>query len=230
MNISIKDVLKQIRLFFILYLVLLPGCFVIKLLFTKEEIYFAINGAYSSWADLIAPYFTDLGNGWTTVALSALLALFNYRKAFLLGSAYAVTSLSAQLIKHIAKTPRPKLYFQAQLNHIHFVKGQYIDLLDSFPSGHTVTAFSTALVFTYFVKNKNWGVLFLIVAILVGYSRMYLSEHFFEDVTAGSVLGVFLTIFWLTWLDNKKFLHKPGWDEGLLASLKLTTRGTKSKK
>jgi hypothetical protein len=45
---------------------------------------------------------------------------------------------------------------------------------------------------------------------------MYLSEHFFEDVTAGSVLGVFLTIFWINWLDGKKFIHTAGWNRGLL--------------
>ena len=216
MNIGIKVVLNRIKLFFILYIVLLCACIIIKLLFTRDEIYFAVNSRFSDWGDTIAPYVTDLGNGWTTVALSAILVLFNYRKAFLMASTYAITSISAQIIKHIAKTPRPKLYFGGHLNNIHFVKGQYIDMFDSFPSGHTVTAFSTALLITYLCKNKNWGVLLLIVAALVGYSRMYLSEHFFEDVTAGSALGVFLTIFWLSWIDGKKFLHTARWNRGLL--------------
>jgi membrane-associated phospholipid phosphatase len=216
MNIGIKDVLKQIRLFFILYLILLLCCLVIKLLFTKETIYFTVNSHYSNWADTIAPYFTDLGDGWTTISLALILVLFNYRKALLLGSAYAVTSLSAQIIKHIVKAPRPALFFSNRLSEIHFVKGMYIDKFNSFPSGHTVTAFSTAVVITYLLKNKSWSVLLFITAILVGYSRMYLSEHFFEDVTAGSALGVFLTIFWITWLDNKPFLHKAAWNKGLL--------------
>ncbi|WP_259071152.1 phosphatase PAP2 family protein [Mucilaginibacter sp. X4EP1] len=216
MNIGIKDVLKQIRLFFILYLILLLCCLVIKLLFTKETIYFTVNSHYSNWADAIAPYLTDLGDGWTTISLALILVLFNYRKALLLGSAYAVTSLSAQIIKHIVKAPRPALFFSNRLSEIHFVKGMYIDKFNSFPSGHTVTAFSTAVVITYLLKNKSWSVLLFITAILVGYSRMYLSEHFFEDVTAGSALGVFLTIFWITWLDNKPFLHKAAWNKGLL--------------
>lgn len=216
MNISIKDVLQRIRPFFILYLVLLCGCLIVELIFSKDEIYFAVNGLHSDWADFIAPYITDIGNGWTTVALAALLTLFNYRKAFLLATSYAITSLSAQLIKHIFSTPRPKLYFQDQLSQIHFVKGLYIDLHDSFPSGHTVTAFSTALLIAYLAKNKNWGILLLVIAAMVGYSRMYLSEHFFEDVVAGSALGVFLTIFWIRWIDGKKFLHGRGWNSGLL--------------
>ena len=221
MNIGIKDVLKQIRLFFILYLVLLLCCLVVKLFFTKETIYFTINSHYSNWADVIAPYFTDLGDGWTTITVAIILVLFNYRKALLLASAYAVTSLSAQIIKHIVKAPRPALFFSQRLSEIHFVKGMYIDKFNSFPSGHTVTAFSTAVVITYLLKNKSWSILLFITAVLVGYSRMYLSEHFFEDVTAGSAWGVFITVFWITWLDNKQFLHKAAWNRGIL------WRGTK---
>src|ERR1700757_4734204 len=101
MNIGIKVVLSRIRLFFILYLILLIACFIIKLLFTKDEIYFAVNSRYSDWGDLISPYITDIGNGWTTVALSAILLLFSYRKAFLLASSYALTSLSVQVVKFI---------------------------------------------------------------------------------------------------------------------------------
>jgi membrane-associated phospholipid phosphatase len=216
MNISIKDVLQRIRPFFILYLILLCGCLVIKLLFTKDEIYFAVNGRYSEWSDFIAPYLTDLGNGWATVILSVILVFFSYRKAFLMASTYAITALFAQMIKHIAKTPRPKLYFHDQLSHIHFVKGLYIDLHDSFPSGHTVTAFSTALLIAYFCKNKNWGAPLLILATSIGYSRMYLSEHFFGDVIAGSAIGVILTICWISYIDGRNFIHTPKWNKGLL--------------
>jgi membrane-associated phospholipid phosphatase len=216
MNFGIKDVFRQVRLFFILYLIVLCGCLIIKILYSKEQIYFAVNAHYSDWADFMAPYFTDLGLGWTTIIIAACLALFSYRKGFLLATAYAVTSITAQIIKHIVGADRPKLYFHAQLSRIHFVKGLYIDMHDSFPSGHTVTAFSTALVLTYFSKNKKWGVLYFIIAIMIAYSRMYLSEHFFEDVIAGSIFGVFLTIFWIAWLDGKKFLNSPKWNRGLL--------------
>lgn len=212
--------IQQIRLFFIIYLILLCCCFVVKILFSKEQIYFAVNSHYSNWADTLAPYFTDLGLGWTTIVISAILALFSYRKSFILVTSYVVTSLTAQVIKHIVGADRPKLYFQNQLSRIHFVKGMYIDMHNSFPSGHTVTAFSTALVLTYFAKNKKWGFIFLIMAVLIGYSRMYLSEHFFEDVTAGSAWGVFVTIFWIRWLDSKKFIRSSEWERGLIVKAK----------
>jgi membrane-associated phospholipid phosphatase len=216
MNISIKDVLYKIRLFFIPYLLVLAACLIIKITYTREEIYFAVNSHNYPWADFIAPFLTDLGNGWTTVVLAAILLLFNYRKAFMMALVYAVTSIVAQIVKHIFDAPRPKLYFQAQLSHIHFVKGVYMLSLHSFPSGHTVTAFSTAVLITYWCKNKFWGFPLLILAICIGYSRMYLSEHFFEDVTAGSAIGVISTVCLITWLANKQFLQTPKWNRGLI--------------
>ena len=216
MKISLNEILRRIKWFAVPYLLVLCICFVIKIVFTREQIYFAVNGINNPFTDFIAPFVTDIGNGWTAIALAAIMALFSYRKALIIASAYAVTSLFAQVIKHIVKSPRPKLYFQDQLARIHFVKGMYIDMHDSFPSGHTVTAFSLAVLFSYWSKNKALGPLFLLIAILVGYSRMYLSEHFFEDVTAGSVIGFVITIAWLYWLDNKVFIHQPKWQKGLL--------------
>ncbi|MDB5114590.1 MAG: phosphatase family protein [Mucilaginibacter sp.] len=217
MNIGIKDVLYRIRWFFIPYLVIIAVCLIIKLTYSREEIYYAVNIRYSDWADTIAPYLTDLGNFWTVVILSAVLTLFNYARAFLLIVINAITALSAQIIKHIFDAPRPKLYFHDQLLRIHFVKGVDQLSLHSFPSGHTVTAFSTALLFTYWCKNKLWGLPFLLIAVLVGYSRMYLSQHFFEDVTAGSAIGVILTVFWIRWSENREFLKSPKWNRGLLS-------------
>lgn len=216
MNIGIKDILYRVRSFFIPYLILLGFCLIIKLTYSREEIYYAVNTRYSDWGDLIAPYLTDLGNGWTTVIISAILLLFSYRKAFIMASAYAVTSISAQIIKHIFDAPRPKLYFQGHLAQIHFVKGVDQLSLHSFPSGHTVTAFSTAILITYWCKNKLWGLPLLLIAVLVGYSRMYLSQHFFEDVTAGSAIGVMVTVFWIRWTDKQTFLLSSKWNEGLL--------------
>lgn len=216
MKPGLSDVLRRIKWMVVPYLMILCICLVIKLTFSREEIYFAVNGINNPAGDLLAPYATDLGNGWTAVAISVILLLFSYRKALILASAYAFTSISAQIVKYIFDAPRPKLYFKDQLGRIHFVKGVEVLSLHSFPSGHTVTAFSMTVIFTYWSRNKAWGPLFLLVAILVGYSRMYLSEHFFEDVTAGSVIGVILTVVWIYWLDNKSFIQQPKWQHGLL--------------
>ncbi len=218
MNISIKDVLQRIKPFFIFYLILLCCCLAIKLTFTKDEIYFAVNSRHRGLLDNIEPYITDLGNGWTIIILASLLTLYNYRVAFLMVTTFLVTSLAVQIVKFFFDAPRPKLYFKDQLSKLYFVKGVDILSHDSFPSGHTLTAFAAGVLVTYLVKNKSWGILLVVYGVMVGFSRMYLSEHFFEDVIGGSVLGVFLAIFWISWIDSKAFLHSPKWNRGLLKS------------
>jgi membrane-associated phospholipid phosphatase len=216
MNIGIKAILYKLRFFFIPYLVLIAACLIIKLTYSREEIYYAINARNWPWADSIAPYITDIGEGLTTVILAVIIALFSLRKGFVLVGSWVVSSLVAQILKFAFAAPRPKLYFHDQLAKIHFVAGTNQLSLHSFPSGHTVTAFSTAIVLTYWCKDKFWGLPLLFLAMLVGYSRMYLSQHFFEDVTAGSVIGVVITMIWLWWTANREFLKSPKWNRGLL--------------
>jgi membrane-associated phospholipid phosphatase len=216
MKISIKDVIQRIRPFFIAYLILLCGCFIIKLLYSTDDIYFAVNTRHTDFLDTIEPYITDLGNGWTNIIIAAVITLYNYRVAFLMVTTFLVTSSAVQLAKFFFDAPRPKLYFKDQLSKLHFVKG--VDILSnhSFPSGHTLTAFATGVLITYLVKNKSWWILLLFYGIMVGFSRMYLSQHFFEDVIGGSVMGVFLSIFWIGWIDSRPFMNSPGWNRGLL--------------
>ena len=216
MNIGIKDVLQRIRPFFILYLILLAACLLIKLLYTKDQIYFAVNERYSDFLDAIEPYITDLGDGWTIVIAAAIVSLFNYRIAFLLITTFLLTSLGVQIAKFIIDAPRPMLYFATQLNKIHFVKGVEMLSHHSFPSGHTLTAFATGTLLTYLAKNKNWAYLLIFYGMMVGYSRMYLSEHFYEDVVAGSAMGLVLAVIWIWFIENRKFIRSRGWDKGLL--------------
>jgi membrane-associated phospholipid phosphatase len=217
MKLNLNEVFRRIKWLVIPYLLVLCICLVIRLVFTRQTIYFTVNSIYSPVADFLAPFVTDLGNGWFAVFIAAVLALFSYRKAFLVVTSCGVTAIVAQILKFIFAAPRPKLYFKDQLSRIHFVKAVEILSYHSFPSGHTVTAFSLAVLFTYWSRNKGWGPVFLLIAVMVGYSRMYLSEHFFEDVTAGSVIGVIITVIWLYWLDNRAFIQRPEWQTGLLA-------------
>jgi membrane-associated phospholipid phosphatase len=214
--VKLNAVCKKVGLFLVPYLVVLLTCLIIKTIYSREQIYFAVNNLHTDLGDALSPWLTDLGNGFALIILALIVGLFSYRKSFLLLTGYAVTSLTAQALKFLFDMPRPYLYFQTQLGKIHLVKGVNMLSHHSFPSGHTVTAFSACLTLAYFIRNKYWDLLLLLLAIMIGYSRIYLSEHFFEDVTAGSVIGVFVTLFWLYWLDNRSFIHSDKWRGGLL--------------
>jgi membrane-associated phospholipid phosphatase len=216
MKSGILPVLNKVKYLFIPYLIVLAACLIISVVYSKSQIYFTFNSWHFAAGDAFFPLWTNMGDGLICVLLTLILLLFNYRKGFLMGSSYIITSLIAQVIKRIVATPRPVIYFKAEAGKMYLVKGVAMLETLSFPSGHSVSAFSAAVVLTYITPKKGWGLLFLLLAILVGYSRMYLSEHFFEDVVGGSVLGVMITIFWIGWIDNKPFIRSKKWDQGLL--------------
>jgi membrane-associated phospholipid phosphatase len=60
----------------------------------------------------------------------------------------------------------------------------------SFPSGHTTVAFCIFFGLALIIPNKRIGSALVLLAILVGFSRTYLSYHFLMDLIAGSMLGV----------------------------------------
>ena len=59
----------------------------------------------------------------------------------------------------------------------------------SFPSGHAANNMAVAAVLILFFPRLGW--LYLPIALLIGYSRIYTGSHWPLDVAAGMVLGLF---------------------------------------
>ena len=62
----------------------------------------------------------------------------------------------------------------------------------SFPSGHTLSSFISAIVIVR--HNKAIGIPALVLAALTAFSRMYLYVHFPTDILGGLVLAVVIAI------------------------------------
>lgn len=60
---------------------------------------------------------------------------------------------------------------------------------DSFPSGHAALAF--ALAFVVLKYDRDWGIAFLLLAILVALGRVFAGLHFPLDVAGGLAVGWF---------------------------------------
>lgn len=215
MEAGLNSFYKKINPLLFLYLILLSVCILLMLIFTKEDLYFAINHRHTVFTDVFFENLTLLGASTGCIVIVLITYIINYRTGFLLSSSYIITFIISQTIKHLVKAPRPHLFFSKKIHDIYLIKGVVMLDTNSFPSGHSVSAFTAAVVFTYVAKNKSWGYLWLLLAVLIAYSRLYLSEHFLQDVTAGSALGVFITVFWLKWIDQKPFLQTKKWNRGL---------------
>lgn len=100
------------------------------------------------------------------------------------GSAAGFGVLIFKALKRLSQRPRP-----CQLEPHCWSKVLPPDRF-SFPSGHTMTAFSIALVVSYFYPSLEGALFFLAISIAV--SRIVLGMHFLSDVLAGMVLGVAL--------------------------------------
>jgi|TARA_Y100000310_G_scaffold171597_1_gene171795 undecaprenyl-diphosphatase len=114
-----------------------------------------------------------------------LMFLFNN----LLISLILVMLLST-LIKYFYLKERPKKQ----------KKDSLLQRLDasSFPSVHTMRAFSLAFWFSMFYSNTIITIYILIIALLVIYSRIYLKKHYLTDVIIGLIFSVIinLIIWW----------------------------------
>lgn len=201
MNWKYNHPLRNLFIYSVL-LLLAAGVFVL-MYWGKEAVFLKLNHQHSDLSDFLLKYFTYLGEGFVMALLGVILFLFGQRKlGILMIISFALSGLLAQGIKRVAKDPRPGLYFQKK-EMIHNIDGELLKGRNSFPSGHTTTAFAMFSLLSFATRNKGVQFLYFAAACTVGYSRIYLGQHFTADVLAGAALGV-LTSFILLWLFRNK--------------------------
>ncbi len=129
-----------------------------------------------------------MGNGGTVWIATAVLLLF-FRKTRRAGVAMLLALAAGYVIgnlciKELVMRPRPFV-----------THSDLTALLDpgdpwSFPSGHALSSFAAATAFCCF--HRKTGVLALVLAALIAFSRLYASVHYPTDVLAGALLGVLI--------------------------------------
>lgn len=161
----------------------------------KADIHLEFNAHHNGFFNTFFFYTTYLGDGWTAAIVFLMAVAIRFRYGLIIAGSVVVSALITQTLKHtiFADHLRPKKFFEG-LHDLYFVPG--VDNWDynSFPSGHTTCAFSLCFAVALLTKNKNLKFLLFAAALLIGYSRIYLSQHFLEDVYTGSIIGT-LTAF-----------------------------------
>lgn len=160
----------------------------------KAPLMLLINQSNSVYLDKFFIVMTSLGDGLFSLIVLIPLLIIRLRFALLLLVCYLGSGLIVQISKRIFQTPCPKAYFDGT-ELLHFADGVDVFSHNSFPSGHTASAFALFLLLALFIKNKKLGIVFFLMAFLVGYSRIYLAQHFVVDVYFGAIFGVVFTLF-----------------------------------
>jgi membrane-associated phospholipid phosphatase len=169
----------------IFFLALLPLNFI-----DRKASIMAINQWHHPWTDFFFQYVTHLGLGSVYAALVVALLFHRFHHALtamLVGLLHG--GLSAFLKRQIFPFAKRPIAFFDDLSGLHLVEGVTIHELHSFPSGHTATAFAMAFVIARVFQNKRSLYAALLLACCIGYSRMYLFQHFLVDVYFGALLG-----------------------------------------
>ncbi|MCC7502665.1 MAG: phosphatase PAP2 family protein [Flavobacteriales bacterium] len=208
---------QAVRTFLIGYAVVIVPAFIAVLLTDRFELHSAVNWHHTAPLDLLFKYGTHLGDGWVPTILALLLLWTNWRAFLMVGASVALSAIVAQLLKHgvFPDMDRPSLFLD-QMPGVHLVTGVEMHHHNSFPSGHTTAAYSMCLAYAVLIAQRVPAVLLAFLAAGLGLSRVYLSQHFTEDVVAGASIGTltaYLVYRWLyfspfasrNWLDRSPF-------------------------
>lgn len=156
-----------------------------------------INGNHSAFLDQFFASITHLGAGHLLILILIASLFIRFQWSLFTISVWISHGIVCALFKRVLfrHLDRPKQLIDNQL--LHFVPNVDVHTHFSFPSGHTATIFCICFLLSLWIKNRVATVMLLVVALLVGYSRIYLLQHFLMDVAAGATIGVLCT--YLIW-------------------------------
>ncbi len=142
---------------------------------------------------MVAGYYFGV---WGTALIAVILALYFIRKKFWRELVMIIVSMGLSgliflFLSHIFMRPRPFLIFNEQI----WLNSSNIP---GFPSGHTKTILVLCgfLVYLLLPKiksrlRKNLVILAaLLVVLFIGFSRLYVGDHYLSDVIAGYAVGI----------------------------------------
>lgn len=152
---------------------------------TSIYLMFNLRGYHPLWLDRVMWAFTQLGNGFVGLLLAASFYYLDQRRLaveLLLG--ILTLWLAVEIIKAIIERARPFITLETSRVIGWRERGK------SFPSGHSSQAF---FMVTLLAHHFNTGPLLSAVlyglAVVVGFTRIYVGAHYPRDVIGGAILG-----------------------------------------
>lgn len=169
--------------------------FAIIFLNNKIELHKTFNRFHASILDELAKILTHVGDGFFLILIAVIFLFIELRIGILFFISFLITSGLVQFLKHFLfdGMMRP-MYFLQNDTFFHTIDGFNYHFYNSFPSGHATSCFVLFTILAYYFTSKiSLQIVFLACAITLALTRVYLSQHFLNDVLAGSIIGTLST-------------------------------------
>lgn len=196
-----KDFFKRNKLFLALCLAFFVTLGGALLFCDKGDMHILMNPEHTAGADFFMRYYTLVGE-WIPYIVVGLLLFYKVGWSLFLLADVAISGLIGQGLKYAFNTDRPLTWFAKYMPEVklELVDGVTMSEWYSFPSGHTTTFFALFFTLAIIIKEsklkcqETWITLCFAMAVLGGFSRIYLNQHFAEDIWGGALLGTVTTI------------------------------------
>lgn len=167
---------------------------IVSFCFSKLDSFLFINSHHHPIADIFFAIITFAGDGYCVIGFALVLYLWKHRKlAIAIVVTYVTSGLLCATLKRTFHAPRPAVFF-AQDPEFNVLSWLPLAYQNSFPSGHTTSVFAMVMTIALFSSNCLMARVALLVGCLTAYSRVYLGQHFVEDLWFGTVLGCAMSL------------------------------------
>ena len=174
-------------------------CLFCLVLIGNTDFSICVNQYHFPFLDIFFKYITYLGDGLTALLIVILLLIIRLDYGLISAIGLALSAMITQILKRFifGEVPRPFLVFKEQIDvgQWHLIDGVEMHQFYSFPSGHTTSIFGICILLSLIINQRKYNYGLFMIALLVGFSRIYLSQHFLMDVFIGSLIGSMMTIF-----------------------------------
>ena len=155
--------------------------------------------------DLVMRNLTYAGDGLFAVLVFIVLLFIRIKTALIALITFALTAGIVQLLKHtVFDTMKRPYYFLKSDVNFRIIEDFTYHSSNSFPSGHSASIFAICTVIAYQYKSKlSIQLLLVVIAVLVALTRVYLCQHFLQDIIAGSLIGTLISYYTSLFLESR---------------------------
>lgn len=171
-----------------------------ELPFDHSILWFVQDHMITPWLTPLMIYLSWIGNSgaiWIVIGLLLCYKKSTRNIGYTVMIALVLTFFIGDVVlKHVVHRMRPF----AMYPDMPLVSLPPSTILQSFPSGHTMSSFASAVAIMLAIPKtyRYLSYLACVIAVAMGFSRLYLFVHWPSDVLAGAILGIIMG-----WLAHK---------------------------